>query len=1045
MKRALFGFQNIVTLTLTCGSLSKQKENLKTPLSGFCRIRAIALSLGLLFISEPTLASIKNYEYINKTPTLIAQQTGSLEAERAFEQAEKLRIQSTKESILQSIQKYDEAIKLWQKINFKLGVALAFNNAGLSYGSIGEHQKSLEYYQKALPLWREVKQPQGESRTLNNIGFVYNNLGQQDKAREYYEEALKISRNLKDKIGIAIALNNLGLVYAFLGEQQKALDYYQQAQPLFKEIGDVGSLALNLNNIGQLYTNIGEFQKGLDNLDEALKIQRAIQNPAGEATVLNNIALVYLGLNERDKALEYYNQALSLQKALGNEGIEAIILSSIGTIYDLGNDSQKAITYYNQALTSSRKVGNPNAEALILSALARLDFKSGNAAKAIQSLNQVLPLSKKIGNRAIEAAALNNLGEIYTKQKDFKKADGILNQALKLSQAVTSPGFEAQTRYNKANLEKQRNNLKASLNEIEAAIKIVENLRTKVASQELRTSFFAGVQVYYEFYIDILMQLEKQQPSQGYNALALEVSERARARSLIDLLSESKINIRQGVDPKLVEEERSILQQIDTKEKQTLALDNNQQSIAQQNSNKEKIEAIKKEIAALLERYQKLQTEIRIRSPRYAALIQPKALNLKDIQQQVLDNETMLLEYSLGEERSYLWAVTKTGITSYELPKRAEIEKVAKEFYQLAANRTNPGASVKAAKILSQILLKPIAAQLGNKRLLIVNDGALQYIPFGALPIPETIDTDFMPLLVKHEIINSPSASTLTILRQQLSQGTGLPGKPKPAPKTLAVLADPVFSADDERIKLRRGKNPIPSSPPGNTSPSNTSPGNTSPGNTSPGNIDKLALKRAASETNLKFERLPFTRKEADNILALVPELLRQKDLDFAANREAITGGKLAQYKIVHLATHGVLNSTSPQLSGVVLSLFDEKGNPQNGFLRLHDIFNLNLSSSELVVLSACETGLGEEVKGEGLVGLTRGFMYAGTPRVVVSLWSVDDEATSELMTRFYKKMLRGNLKPAAALRAAQIEMWQQQDKKAPYYWAAFTLQGEWK
>ncbi len=1025
MKRALFGFQNIRTVTLTSWRLSKQKENLKTPLRSFCRIRAIALSLGLLFISEPTLASIKNNEYINKTPTLIAQQTGSVEAERAFEEAEKLRIQSTKESILQAIQKYDEAIKLWQKINFKLGVALAFNNAGLSYGAIGEHQKSLEYYQKALPLWREVKQPQGESRTLNNIGFVYNNLGQQDKAREYYEQSLKISRDLKDKIGIALALNNLGLVYAFLGEQQKALDYYQQAQPLFKEIGDVGSLALNLNNIGQLYTNIGEFQKGLDNLDEALKIQRAIKNPAGEATVLNNIALVYLGLNEREKALEYYNQALSLQKALGNEGIEGIILFSIGTIYDLGNDSQKAITYYNQALISSRKVRNPNAEALILSALARLDFKSGNAAKAIQSLNQVLPLSKKIGNRAIEAAALNNLGEIYTKQKDFNKADGILNQALQLSQAVTSPGFEAQTRYNKANLEKQRNNLKASLNEIEAAIKIVENLRTKVASQELRTSFFAGVQLYYEFYIDILMQLEKQQPSQGYNALALEVSERARARSLIDLLSESKINIRQGVDPKLLEEERSILQQIDTKEKQNLAL-------GQENQKKEAIEVIKKEIAVLFERYQKLQTEIRTRSPRYAALIQPKALNLKDIQQQVLDNETMLLEYSLGEERSYLWAVTNTGITSYELPKRAEIEKVAKEFYQLAANRTNPGASTKAAKTLSQILLKPIAAQLGNKRLLIVNDGALQYIPFTALPIPETIDKDFMPLLVKHEIINSPSASTLTILRQQLSERTRRKSDRQRAPKTLAVLADPVFSADDERLKLRRGKNPAPT-------PSS------SPGNTPPGDIDKLSLKRAASETNLKFERLPFTRKEADNILALVPELLREKDLDFAANRESITSGKLAQYKIVHLATHGVLNSTSPQLSGVVLSLFDEKGNPQNGFLRLHDIFNLNLSSSELVVLSACETGLGEEVKGEGLVGLTRGFMYAGTPRVVVSLWSVDDEATSELMTIFYKKMLRGNLKPAAALRAAQIEMWQQQDKKAPYYWAAFTLQGEWK
>jgi CHAT domain-containing protein len=165
---------------------------------------------------------------------------------------------------------------------------------------------------------------------------------------------------------------------------------------------------------------------------------------------------------------------------------------------------------------------------------------------------------------------------------------------------------------------------------------------------------------------------------------------------------------------------------------------------------------------------------------------------------------------------------------------------------------------------------------------------------------------------------------------------------------------------------------------------------------------------------------------------------------DFAASRTTATNPQLSQYQIVHFATHGILNSKNPELSGIVLSLVDEKGTPQNGFLRLQDIFNLNLPA-ELIVLSACETGLGQDVKGEGLVGLTRGFMYAGSPRVMVSLWSVDDEGTSELMSRFYKKMLQAGQKPSAALRAAQIEMWQEQKWQAPYYWAAFTLQGEWK
>lgn len=168
------------------------------------------------------------------------------------------------------------------------------------------------------------------------------------------------------------------------------------------------------------------------------------------------------------------------------------------------------------------------------------------------------------------------------------------------------------------------------------------------------------------------------------------------------------------------------------------------------------------------------------------------------------------------------------------------------------------------------------------------------------------------------------------------------------------------------------------------------------------------------------------------------------KALDFNANRVTATSSDLGQYRIVHFATHGLLNSEHPELSGIVLSLVDEQGRPQDGFLRLREIYNLNLPA-ELVVLSACRTGLGKEIKGEGLVGLTRGFMYAGAARVVASLWKVQDDATAELMKRFYLGMLKDGMRPAAALRSAQVEMWKQKRWRSPYYWAAFVLQGEWK
>jgi CHAT domain-containing protein len=189
---------------------------------------------------------------------------------------------------------------------------------------------------------------------------------------------------------------------------------------------------------------------------------------------------------------------------------------------------------------------------------------------------------------------------------------------------------------------------------------------------------------------------------------------------------------------------------------------------------------------------------------------------------------------------------------------------------------------------------------------------------------------------------------------------------------------------------------------------------------------------------------LPFSRREADAIKSLIPEKEVMLALGFRASVATATSPELSQYRYVHFATHGLLNSEQPELSGILLSSYDEFGKRQNGFLQLHDVYNLKLSA-DLVVLSACETALGKDIRGEGLVGLTRGFMYAGVPRIVASLWNVDDAATAELMGMFYKAMLTEGKRPADALRTAQVHMWRTNQWSSPYYWAAFTLQGEWK
>jgi CHAT domain-containing protein len=404
-------------------------------------------------------------------------------------------------------------------------------------------------------------------------------------------------------------------------------------------------------------------------------------------------------------------------------------------------------------------------------------------------------------------------------------------------------------------------------------------------------------------------------------------------------------------------------------------------------------------------------------------------LTLKDIQTKVLDKETLLLEYSLGEERSFLWAITQDSITTFELPNRQEVETAARRLYELVTERNrvvkdetltqrrlrlarSDDEYQRAASVLSNMLLQPAAAQLKDKRLLFVSDGVLQYVPFAALPAPAET-TAYRPLILDHEIINLPSASVMAVLREETA------GRSR-APKTLAVLADPVFQTDDPRI----GKA-------GSVGSEN--------------NGVAAEANRSAKESGLdSFVRLRFTRQEANEITRLVPADKRLEALDFAASRISATSAALDQYQIVHFATHGLINNRHPELSGIVLSLVDEKGQSQNGFLRLYEIYNLKLNA-DLVVLSACQTAVGQDIRGEGLLGLTRGFMYAGAPRVVATLWQVDDRATSELMKRFYQKMLGEGLRPAAALKAAQVSM--QADKRwsSPHFWAAFTVQGEWK
>jgi CHAT domain-containing protein/tetratricopeptide (TPR) repeat protein len=984
-------------------------------------------------------------------------------AEKAFSEPEQLLKEQRAEASRRAIERFKESLPLWRAAGNSRQEALTLKRIGDVYQLLGEYQTALTFYNQALSLARSIADRQTEAEILNEISYVYLNLGENQRAVKLSNQALRLSEATGNQRAIARAYNNLSEIHYGLGKLQRSLTYAEQALQLWRSIGDSGGQAFALLNSGYVHSDLGQVRQAFDLYNQALSLWEATADRRGEAITLTAIARLYTRIGEIQEALDFFQRAQRLIQPIGDPIWEASGLNGLAYLYESLGESQRALEYYNRALLLFRNAKYPTGEATALGEIGRVYFSLGDNSKALQHHELALSMFKTVGDRRLENIELKEIGRIHEAQGDKPKALGYYRrarlsyrnekdlrgeaitvnligriyadwgqkqtamdsfaQALSLSREAEYPLTEAAALNNIARLERDNGNLFAARERTEQALNIIESLREKVNSSNLRASYFASVRQQHEFYVDLLMQLDRKNPTGGFNLAAFEASERVRARSFLELVSAARVGVRDKADPALLERERQLNQQFSETANRRMKL--------AQTAGTESTEAAKltKELDELVWQLREMQAQIRAGTIRNLMPTQP--LNLKDIQQRVMDDDSVLLEYMLGEERSYVWAVTRTDITSYELPARAQIETAARKFRDLMTvnqplpNETFPQRQARireadaqipeAAAALSDLVIAPVQPKLGTKRLIIVADGALHYIPFLALTVkPRPTDAsnpgERIPLLASHEIVYEPSASALAYVRND--------GTPRDTPKSIAVFANPVFDANDSRVT-----NP--------TSPNSST--------------DSLSgeVFREVGMSDGKVPALPASRDEAEAIMSFAPWGTGLKALGFEASRATVTSPELAQYRIVHFATHGFVDYERPELSGLVLSLVDRNGQPQEGYFRLHDIYNLKLSA-DLVVLSACNTALGKEIKGEGLIGLTRGFMYAGAGGVAASLWKVDDEATAALMTRFYEGMFRKGLTPSAAMREAQLWMWQQQRWRAPYFWAAFIIQGRY-
>jgi CHAT domain-containing protein/tetratricopeptide (TPR) repeat protein len=882
---------------------------------------------------------------------------------------------------------------------------------------------------QALPVYQKSGDKRREQYVYDRLGRVANDTGEKGKALQYKLRALELAQGLNDPALLAITVDNLATGYFTIGDRRKAIEYWQQSLEMFRALKNRRAELIALNNIASAQGSLGERGKSLDTYLQLVEILRERNDERVLASVYTSIGSTLYSIGDREKCFEYFAQGLALARKIKNKAQETFTLTQIGFVHaNLGNHEQ-ALEHCRLAVQLSQEAGNKLGQANNLNTIGYIYLQKGELASALETLRQVEELQKQIQNRALEATVSYQIGLVYYELKEYSQAAQHFQRARDVAREIENGSMKSRSEFMLAEVAGAQGRPTEARSQMESVLQYLETMRRRLGQQDRRSTYFASVQRLFEYNTSLLVDLHRQKGDPEAAEAAYYSVERSRARSLLDSLAEARVDIKQGADPALLEREKELQRRInDSAAALTLLL-------SSRHTEAQKAEAVKN-LEELRQEYESVQSQLAATGPRYLALTQPAPLTAKEVQQQVLDRDTTLLEYSLGEKRSFLFALTQDSLQVFELPARAQIEKQARRFYELLTARNlrvkfetaeekrarvaQADAALNAAAAgLSQTVLAPAAGLLARKRLLIVTDGALQYVPFAALPAANQ-----QPLLASAEIVNLPSASTLAGLRRELK------GRP-PAPKAVTIFADPVFAPHDGRFQALAAKNGDAAKPVALAAARGAD------------ELTRAVRAVAEEETVLNLARLPFTRQEADGIAALAPAGQRRAALGFAANRQAVANPKLSQYRIVHFATHSFVSSAHPDLSGIVLSLIDEQGQPQDGFLRANDIYNLKLPA-ELIVLSGCKTGLGKEIRGEGLVGLTRGFMYAGAARVAVSLWDVNDAATAELMQRFYRQMLGSSKQtPAAALRAAQLALRQDQRWASPYYWAAFTLQGE--
>jgi CHAT domain-containing protein len=861
-----------------------------------------------------------------------------------------------------------------------------------------------EIYSQALDLFgtaMQIQEHNGQwydrAQTLNYFGLTYHNQQRWAEAIPYYNQAAAEFRRLDEWSAEMNPVANLAVADQDSGQLMRAAATQEKLLEMMPADREPAWRADTLDNYARAKLILGDTDAALTNFFAALKLHESISDLTGQGYSLTGIGATYRMVGEIDLARGYFEQALPIRTSINDTRGQASVLRALAEIDITEHQYESALTYLDAA---SRFDMSPIAVAGIKIQKAQAWLGSGQLERAELSLSSAREEAAEIGSTRLIADVAFWTGKLHQASNDADASFQWFSNAAELYESIDVRSGEAGSLLELARLRLDADDTATAIEFGTAAVDRIEGLRSEVTSMDLRAVYLGARAEYYEVLIESLMRAYEQagspQAAERYVFRALETSERGKARATVDLINEASVDLSKSIDADIAASLTTLNEQLaETQLYRNRLLENGKQQA--------QLDDTLKELLRLRAELDVLESDARNSSPLYASVKKPQTLRAPEMQR-ALGPEEVLLQYWLGENTGIVWVVSQRDIVSVMIPGRNQVNRVARRLHNALSRPRLDSVSRRQRSSdvaeLSEMIIAPVADELsGASTIVVAADGALQFVPLGIL-----LGASGKPLISTHQVVSVPSMTVISALRSHT-------GGSSPPEKVLAIVGDPVFSLTDPRIE----------------SPEVSPAGNAG----------------ADGSQEARFRRLPFSGHEVETIAGLVAESDRFVATGLDASASAVAGSNLKDYRYVHFATHGVIDSAQPVSSSLIFSMRDSVGNPEDGFFRLRDVYNMELTA-DLVVLSACETALGREVRGEGLLGLTQGFLYAGTKSVVASLWQVSDRATAELMAIFYKNMLVDGDRPARALSKAQLEFSQDRRWSDPYFWSGFVVLGEW-